>query len=284
MISDPREIVDRLATLPDEGIDLGLSALALGALDQPGITLDRYVHHLDILIQDVGERHLELLKAGAQDTIETRLAALKHVISDQHAYIGDKQSYESLENVNLIRVIERAKGIPITLSILYIHVARAQGWDISGLNIPGHFVCRLEQGSHRVIFDPFENCKILEAADLRLLVKRAVGERAELSASYFEPTPNRGILIRLLNNTKLRKIEDEDYQGALDVVERMRAIDPGEFRLLLDAGVLYARVDQTRAAIDALEDYIKHVPADRAWDGDRHDAQLLLIELKGRLN
>ncbi len=282
--SEPQEIVDSLTILPDSEINLGVAALALGALDQPGITLDRYKHHLDVLIQEVGARYMELMKAGADDSNETRLAALKHIISDQHAYIGDTQDYESLENTNLIRVIERAKGIPITLSILYIHVGRAQGWRVSGLNIPGHFVCRLEQGGYRLIFDPFQNCKILEAADIRFLVKKAIGARAELSSSYFNPASNREILIRLMNNIKHRKIQDEDYEGALESVEMMRKIDPQEFRLLLDAGVLYARVDQTRAAIDVLEDYIQKVPAGRTWDADRHDAQLLLMELKGRLN
>lgn len=284
MSLDPQEIVSSLSEISDKEINLGQVAIALGAIDQPGISVQRYMHHLETLSEQVGGRHLELLQAGADDSIETRLAALKHVISDQHAYIGDNQSYADLDNLNMIRVIDRAKGIPITLCILYIHVARMQGWDIAGLNMPGHFLCRLEKEGQRLIFDPFRDCKILEAPDLRMLVKQAVGPQAELSSVYFNAASNREILIRLLNNIKHRKIENEDYEGALLVVERMRIIDPDEFRLLLDAGVLYARVEQTRAAIDALEDYIKKAPRDRGWDGDRRDAELLLGELKGRLN
>ncbi|MGB0719229.1 MAG: SirB1 family protein [Bdellovibrionales bacterium] len=284
MTETPQAFVDRLSDLQDEEIDLGYAALMLAAFDQPGVSIERYVHHLYTLAEDVGSRYLALLKSGADESVETRLAALKHVISDQHAYIGDKSRYDDLENMSLIRVIERAKGIPITLSILYIAAGRAQGWDIYGLHIPGHFVCRLDSGSARLIFDPFENCKLLEASDLRLLVKRALGERAELSSHYFEPCSNRDILIRLQNNIKHRLIEDEDYAGALTVIERMRKIDPQEFRLLFDAGVLYARVEQTRAAIDALEAYLARVPNDPARFGDRHDALLLLAELKGRLN
>ena len=284
MAIDPQEVVDSLAHLNDNEIDIGLAALALGALDQPGISLQRYVHHLDTLAEEVGARHLALLRAGAVDSLETRLAALKHIISDQHAYIGDVHDDRDFENMNLIRVIERGKGISITLGLLYMYAARAQEWEIVGLNMPGHFVCRLDKDGLRLIFDPFQDCKILEAADLRLMVKQALGDHAELSSSYFEAASNRGILIRLLNKIKYRKIQDEDYKGALSVVERMRGIDPEEFRLLLDAGVLYARVEHTRAAIDALEDYIRKVPKSRAWDGDRHDAELLLLQLKGKLN
>lgn len=281
---DPQEVLKSVSVAADEDIDLAVAAIALAALDQPGISADRYLHHLKILAEETGTHYLTLLEDGGQENAETRLAALRHVLSDEHGYSGDTQNYDDLQNANLIRVIERNKGLPIALCVLYIHVARAQGWDIAGLNIPGHFACRLDVGAERLIFDPFEDCKVLEAPDLRFLVKKTMGPHAELSAAYFEPASNRDILVRLQNNIKHRLVEAEDYAGALKIVERMRAIDPSEFRLLLDAGVLYARVEQTRAAIDALEDYIKKAPKDRSWDGERHDAQLLLDELRGRLN
>jgi regulator of sirC expression with transglutaminase-like and TPR domain len=85
--------------------------------------------------------------------------------------------------------------------------------------------------------------------------------------------------MRLQNNIKYRQIEVEDYAGALKTVEGMRMIDAGEYRLLLDAGVLYARTGQPKSAIDALEEYIKKAPKDR----DRHEAAMLLQELKNSL-
>lgn len=278
---DPAAYLKILAGLPDREIDIGPAALALAATAQPGVfSLERYFNHLKKLCEETAARHAELLAAGASDNVETQLAALKHIIADKYGYIGDEENYDNLENASLIRVIDRGKGLPITLSILYVHVARAQGWDIAGLNIPGHFVCRIDRDGQRVIFDPFNRCRILVAADLRALVKKTQGSHAELSANYFEPTPNREILIRLQNNIKFRQIEGEDYDAALKTVEAMRMIDPSEFRLLLDAGVLYARTNQPRAAIDMLEDYIKKAPRDR----DRHDAALLLQQLKDNLN
>ena len=106
------------------------------------------------------------------------------------------------------------------------------------------------------------------------------GPNAELSATYYEPANNRTILVRLQNNIKLRRIEAEDYEGALRIVQAMRAIDPAEYRLLLDAGVLYARTNRLQNAIETLEDYIAKAPGDR----DRHEAALLLQNLRDSLN
>lgn len=280
MSFDPAAYLTEISTQSDEDIDLGRAAIALAALQQSGISTDRYFHHLQKLSNEVGERHHELIDAGARDDAETQLAALKHIIADKHAYTGDRENYDDLQNVNLIRVIDRALGQPITLSILYICTARAQGWDVAGLDVPGHFVCRLGKDGQRIIFDPFNDCKVLGAADLRFMVKTALGEAAELSSLYSEAASTRTTLMRLQNIIKYRFIEGEDYQGALAIVETMRAIDPNEYRLLLDAGVLFAKLEETKSAIDALEGYIERAPHNR----DRQEAALMLEQLRRGLN
>jgi regulator of sirC expression with transglutaminase-like and TPR domain len=277
---DPEAYIDSLAQCADQDIDLALSALAIAALDHPGLVLERFINHLKTLSFDVAERHAQLLAGGASDDVRTQLAALKHVLSDSHAYIGDSETYDDLQNASLIRVIERGKGLPITLAILYIHAARGQGWDICGLNIPGHFLCRIEKDGQRLIFDPFSACTILGAPQLRMLVKKHLGPQAELSAQYYEPASARAILIRLQNNIKYRLIEMEAYADALKVVEVMRRIDPAEYRLLLDAGVLYAKTESPKAAISVLSQYIERAPDAR----DRSEAQALIRQLSDTLN
>jgi regulator of sirC expression with transglutaminase-like and TPR domain len=272
--------LERLGQIEDAQIDLASAALLLGGHVAATYGVDRYTHHLKQLASEVKERHEVLLGSGAADDASTRLASLKHVLHDSHGYIGDTQGYNDLQNANLLRVIDRSKGLPISLAILYIHAGRAQGWEVVGLNIPGHFLCRVDYAGQRILFDPFEACRVLSAADLRLLVKRALGPQAELSASYYEAATNREILLRLQNNIKSRLIDLEEYAGALSIVEQMRKIDPGEYRLLLDAGVLYARIDQPRAAIEVLAQYIGRVPNAR----DRREAELLLRQLRESLH
>ncbi|MCM2343135.1 MAG: transglutaminase-like domain-containing protein [Alphaproteobacteria bacterium] len=263
----------------DAEIDLGKTALLLSELAHPGIVSERYLAHIRKLGEDVGHRYHSLLTAGAEDSADTRLAALKHTLADQYGYHGDEVQYDDIRNADLIDVIERRMGMPITLSILYILAAQAQGWDVAGLNVPGHFVVRLEKDGQRLIFDPFHCCAVLNAPDLRQLIKKTMGEHAELSASYFEPVGPRQILIRLQNNIKIRLIEGEDYERALQVVESMRALDPHEYRLLLDAGVLCARTGRAQAAMVALEDYIKQAPDQR----DRQEAAILLQHIRSTL-
>ncbi|GJL85030.1 MAG: hypothetical protein DHS20C02_08050 [Micavibrio sp.] len=278
--NDPKNYLESVGKSEDSEVDLAAAALAFASIDRPGLSLERYSIHLQKLAKEVGLRHEELLKAGADDNVETQLAALKHVLVDGHDYGGDEGNYDNLENANLVGVIDRGKGMPVTLSILYIHTGKAQGWDIAGLNIPGHFACRLQKDGQVVIFDPFSRCRILQASDIRKLVKKALGEHAELSSDYHDPMPNKNILIRLQNNIKLRQIEMEDYKGALQTVEMMRLIAPEEYRLFLDAGVLYAKLEQLDSAVDALESYIEQAPDAR----DRADAAQLLAQIKESLH
>ena len=271
-----KEYLEYIGTLPDEKINLGNAALVLATLSHEGISIDRYTHHLDVLSNKVAERYIALMNEGADNDAPTRLLALRDVLAGEFEYTGDQETYDDLQNASLVRVIDRAKGLPITLSILYIAVARAQGWAADGLNIPGHFLCRIEKDGVRIIFDPFEGAKEIEAHDLRAIIKRALGADAELSAEYYEAASNRDILIRLQNNIKLRQIETEDYSGALNTVQAMRLIAPQDYRLLLDEGVLLARCDQPRAAIDSLSGYIDQAPDTR----NRAEAEMLLRELK----
>ncbi len=277
---DARAYLEKLAQSADENIELAFAAIVIASLSQPDIHLERFFNHLDKLKLLVAETHAVLLQQGEPDDVNTRLRALQEVMVIDQGYEGDQKNYDDLQNANLIRVIERRKGLPIALCILYIHAARAQGWEIAGLNLPGHFVCRLEKDGERLIFDPFHSGRVLQASDLRQIVKQTAGPKAELSAAYFKAATNRDILIRLQNNIKYRLIDGEDYEAALKIVDVMRLIAPEEYRLLLDAGVLSARTERPRAAIDFLEDYIRLAPADR----DRQEAAILLQQLKESLN
>ncbi len=272
-------ILERLGAISDQEIPLAETALQLSAAQRPGLDLDRYRHHLDKISDDVKNRHAALLEAGADDSAETKLAALKHIISDQYKYEGDKDNYDDLQNADLPSVIDRRKGLPIALAIITLHASQAQGWEMEGLNFPGHFLLRLQQGPHRLITDPFNNFQIMQAADLRNLLKKIAGPDAELSSSFYEPATSRDILIRLQNNIKHRQIEHEDYQAALETVKQMRLIAPLEYRLLFDSGVLHARTGHILQAIEILEEYLKHAPGHQ----DRYDAQLFLSSLRDSL-
>lgn len=276
---DINNYLNNLGDIDDDDIDLVKAALSLGALDSPNISTEKYYNHLNKMVEDTRLRHEELIKAGSDDDALTQLAALKYVLVDKNDYSGDSEDYNNLQNANLIRVIERRKGLPISLAILYVHVGLQAGFCVTSLSFPAHVICRIEKNGERFLFDPFSKCKLMQAPDLRALLKELIGKDAELRADFYEPSSKREMLVRLQNNIKLRQIEVEDYSGALKTVETLQSIDPKEYRLSLDAGVLNARIGRLGKAIEELELYI----GKETDFNNRQEAELFLQQIRQNL-
>ena len=262
--------------MADKDIDLAEAALALGLVFLPGLNIDRYRHHLKKLAEHVSEEYQSRLRLKEKDTVELRAQVLRKIIHEAHGYQGDEKSYDDIQNANFVRVIERRKGLPISLGILYIILARKMGWNCDGLNFPGHFVLRLEKDGERLILDPFKEGREMNAAELRQLLKSIAGKGAELSHNYYDPVSNRDMLTRLENNLKKRLIEGEDYGQAIIAAEAIEAFSPDEYRTYLDKGVLYAKLGQNQQAIKALETYIDKTPSAK----EKQHAKLLLQQIK----
>jgi regulator of sirC expression with transglutaminase-like and TPR domain len=179
--------------------------------------------------------------------------ALAEVIARSYGYRGDTDSYDDLQNADLVRVIERRKGLPVALSILYLDVARRQGWEAEGLAFPAHFLIRIGIDGARHVVDPFNDGTVRDAADLRGLLRQVLGPEAELSPQHFDPVSDRDVLLRLENNVRLRLAKREDWPTAAQSLDRMLAIAPDRAELLFEAGQINTRLDKRRAAIAAYE-------------------------------
>lgn len=262
-----------VGSMADGPLPLAPAALALAALERPRVDLGRYHHHLTALARDVGA------EAGGSSDIERRVGALNTVILARYGYQGDTLTYEDLQNANLMRVIDRRKGLPVALGILYIHAARAQGWDMAGLAFPGHFLVLLQDAGTRLILDPFHGGKPREAAELRDLLKAIAGNEAELTPAHYAPVSDRDVLLRLQNNLKLRLVESRQLEKALAVIDGMLLFAPQHAALLREAGLIHAELGNLKAAIAALERFL----ALAAHDGERHQAAAILQQLKARL-
>lgn len=267
-----------VGAMPDEAIDLAGTALLLASCTRPRIDLARYRAHLATLAREVGEAYEAV--ARAMDPLAAARAALDAVLFERHGYAGDDVTYDDVQNANLMRVIDRKRGLPVALSILYIHAARAQGWAVEGVGFPGHFLVRLRHGGNSAIIDPFRRGAVRDTADLRRMLKVAAGEEAELAAEHYAGVGNRTILLRLENNIKLRLLQSDDAQGALRVLHRMLLIAPREPALWREAGELQASLGNLRGAVSALEAFIALTGDDLA----RHRAARQIQELKGKLN
>jgi regulator of sirC expression with transglutaminase-like and TPR domain len=231
-------------------------------------------------------QHVATMAADVADLVRRRGAsaeALAEVVARSYGYRGDSESYDDLQNTDLVRVIERRKGLPVALSILYLHVARLRHWEAEGLAFPAHFLIRIGVDGARHVVDPFNDGAVRDAAALRGLLRQVMGPDAELHPQHFDPVSDRDVLLRLENNVRLRLAKREDWAGVAQSLERMLAIAPDRAELLFEAGQLNARLDKRRAAIAAFQRFLEiEGPA-----GDpelRRRASSLLQELRRGLN
>ena len=255
-------------------LPIGEAALALASFERPRVGLSRYRQHLLTLARDVG-RH-----AGATGDLAARAHALNEIILLKHGYSGDELTYDDLQNANLMRVVDRRKGLPVALGILYLHTARAQGWESVGLAFPGHFLVRLGDGAERLILDPFHGGQICEPAMLRELLKATAGQEIELMPEHYAPVSDRDVLLRLQNNLKSRLLQAGRQEHALRVIDTMLMLAPELAELWHESGILHARLGNMLASVSALEEFIRRAPEGMA----RHQAAAFLQQLKSKLN
>ena len=254
-------------------VDLATAAFYAAAARYDFQSIEKYENHLSALCADLKKALPK--KKGAQEITE----AVKKVLEEAHGYQGDKDTPEDLQNNSLPHVIDRRTGGPICLAILTAHICRSNGIELDILGLPGYVLCRLSHQGERIIFDPYNGFKALEASDMRGLIKDLAGEQAELSHEYYEPLSDEEVLLRLENTTKFKQIAIEDYQGALETALIIRAFAPETLLLELELGVLYAKTEEPFRAITHLENFIEKT----AEPQDRAQAVELLQSLKDRL-
>jgi len=265
--------LERAGRLPESGIDLAGTALLLAALDRPRVALARYREHLGEL---ASEARAEF---GGGDLAEGA-AGLGRLLGERHRYQGDTLTYDDMQNANLMRVIDRRKGLPVALGILYLHAARAAGIEATGIAFPAHFLIRLARGGARAILDPFAAGRVLQAPELRELVKRVAGPEGELDPDYVTPVGDREVLLRLQNNILSRALGEGRLQRAAEVAERMLLLAPGHALLYRELALIAARLGNMKRARAAAESYMALADG----PAQAHDAALLLQKLKVSLN
>lgn len=272
--------LQRAGTLPDDKLDLARLALTLAALDRPEFEPDPYLAHLDELAAVTADA----LSGAVQDAPAGIVAgALAGVVAGRYRYLGDTETYDDPRNANLADVIDRRKGLPVTLGILYLHVGAKLGLDLSGLNFPGHFVLRLRGAGEAAVLDPFNGGRALTAADLLTLLRGVEGPDARLTPEACEPVGPRDILLRLENNILSRAIKAGDFARAREIVLRMIWLAPQRAGLRFELGRLEVHAGHMGAAAHAFE-ACRDMAADLGEVRIAGMAEEALRRLKTRLN
>lgn len=274
------EFLNRSGSAEDCDLNLYNCALAFAALFNDTFDLEKYVSHLQDMRRSVEDIYQSCLSRGDLDTVTLRHECIVRVMYDKFEYLGDEKHYDDIRNADMMQVVDRRKGLPVALGIIFMQLGREMGWDIVGLSFPGHFVLRMSHDGVHILVDPFREGRILQAGDLREILKALMGTGAELSHDYYETADDHDVLIRLQNNLKTRLIDLEKYEDALRVVEATRIFVPDEYRLLFDAALLKVKTGQVKGAQEDIQTYIKRAPTIR----EQQEAEQLLYEIQRQMN
>jgi hypothetical protein len=269
-MADPRTALDAIGKLADTEIDIGSAAIQLARIDAPGADWEAAEQHLSLIAR----------KAAALDEqgLVSRAKALAGLLAGEMGYEGDSRTYDDIANANLIRVTERRRGLPVALGIVWMHAARAAGWECHGVDFPAHFLIALDGTRTQVVIDVFRGGRILPVRDLRELLQQVEGPDAALRTGLLRPMSTRRVLLRLQNNIMTRRLAAGDTQGGLICLEDMLRIAPEQAELWRQAGSLNERLDRIAKARLCYEQYLGLVPEGRVAEALR----LQLAQLRSR--
>lgn len=263
-------VLDSVADAGNTPVGLAEAALALAVLEQPDRDLAPHRSHLAELASSVADAA----------TSHAPAEALAQVLAGRFGYAGDDTTYDDLANADLAAVIERRRGLPVALGILYCDTARAQGWQAVGLNFPAHFLIRVEAEGAAAVLDPFHGGRVLSATDLRDLLRR-MGAGSELEPQHYAAVPDRHVLLRLQNNIKLRRLNAGDTEGALRTLGLMRRMAPELGELVQEEAGILTQLGALRGAAGTLRTWLDAGHGDAA---ERHRIEAFLTTIGARMN
>jgi len=259
---DPRERFSTAVRAPEARIDLGECALLVAAEEYPDLDVEGYLERLDALASAVAAR----VAAAGSDA--ERVAILNRYLFVELGFAGNQEKYDDPRNSFLNEVLDRGCGIPITLAIVYVEVARRLGLPVEGVGFPGHFLARYG-GAAPIIIDPFFG-RVLTEPQCEARLRSVLGPDASWEPGlYLRPATPREILVRLLTNLKHLYARDHDFGRALAASERILLVTPDVPVELRDRGLVYEQLDCFAAASADYARFLELAPDDASADAIR---------------
>jgi regulator of sirC expression with transglutaminase-like and TPR domain len=213
--------ISNIGLIDDDDLLLDLAALALSLEDHGDLALDRYLEVLNEIEEQVCEEGRNAFSNSQ------RAAALGRVLHGDLGFSGDAETYDAPVNADFVRVLERRKGLPISLAILYVAMARRAGWIADVLDVPGHVIVMVGEKDPALI-DPFCQGVSVSRDELAAICRAYLGDAGDAAASRVTPMSNRQILFRLLNNQAIRAEQEGDKLRAATIYQRMTKAVPEE--------------------------------------------------------
>lgn len=245
-----------IVTGADENINLVEAALVIAGNEYPGLDISACLRTLEMMADE-----LQLRVLGFSDTGDV-IAAMNRYIFEELGFSGNLANFNDPRNSYFNDVLERRLGIPLTLSMLYMELGRRIDLPIMGVSFPGHFLVKLEDNGRDLVLDPFSGGITLDEEELRQRLRHfsKAGRRDWDLAQLLAPASNRAILARMLRNLKNIYFEAEDYDHALEIVNFLLVLLPGDPAEVRDRAYIHDQLNCFRAAIEDYQNYLMMQP------------------------
>jgi len=256
---------------PDHEVDLFGAAMTVSRLSGREVDAQSYARRLD-LVAEAAREH-----AGDRSDAGGMVQAIDHQLFAVLGFHGAAPNFNDPMNSFLSEVLDRREGIPISLSLVYMEIARRLGLRCDGIGYPRHFIVRCGDPDTPIYVDPFSQGARLDQQEL-LAGMRGMNLGGATPGSFLCAVTRRQLLQRMLTNLQVLFRESRDLERWLAVVELRLRIEPWNAVLVGERGMLHYRLGSPVLALADLERYVERGGRESAASG----AIRLLNELRSR--
>ncbi|MEO8587343.1 MAG: transglutaminase-like domain-containing protein, partial [Acidobacteriota bacterium] len=196
--------------------------------------------------------------AGTRSSFQ-KARLLARVLAEELGFAGDEDDYYDPRNVLLGPLLERRKGMPILLSVVWMEVGRRAGIPVAGIGLPGHFIVRVGPPPG-TLADPFAGGVPLTVDDCRRKVKALAGGRVPWRAEYLRQMEIPALLERVLRNLSGCRGRTGDEAGQFRAVTFLSALRPDEPENLLSRAELAEELGVRGLAREVWAEIVERFP------------------------
>jgi regulator of sirC expression with transglutaminase-like and TPR domain len=250
---DSKEYFEKLMKKPEEEIRLAEAALYIASDEYPEIDIPAYLTQLN-------EWSHALKKEISRKPKRSRLDLLNGLLFDKMHFSGNIDNYYDPKNSFLNEVIDSRKGIPISLSVIYLELAWNLGLEATGIGFPGHFLVRINDRGEMVYVDAFYRGRIMTVNDCVEFWNDISEGELEFQDSFLSSMNKHEILIRMLRNLKGIYLEQKNYRKLISVMDKLVILNPHLPEEIRDRGIIYYQMQAYRLALTDFEGYLSAAP------------------------
>ncbi len=259
---------------PDPEINLGKAALLIAQTEYPNLDINDYLESVSKMAEQLRDRLPE--NRYPLKTVQT----INRYLYEELGFSGNKNDYYDRRNSFFNDVLERRVGIPITLSLVYLEIAKHLDFPMVGIGMPGHFLIRPQFEDVGIFVDAFNQGEVLFPQDCEDILSRIYQRPVTLKSEFLQPIDKHSFLARMLNNLKGIYFNQSQFEKALEIIEWLLLLFPESPQERRDRGLISYQIGNFNQAVQDLKFYLNALPQ----APDAVTLQQLLLQMQMTLN